>query len=570
MRKRKGRWLLLLFSLIFIAAGLGFLFLSIIPSLQEWRDMRFWPLVDARLEYVELDQRTRDGSTTYQVIARYTYSYQGQRYTGNRVGIMGGSDNQADFHRQLASRLEAAWRADDPVDAWVNPHEPGDAVLHRDMRWNMLGYQLLFALIFGCAGGVMLFGVLWVKSSSLGHPRAGTHPWLDRPEWSDNQIACDARGSVWSIWVFALFWNLVSLPLWWVIPKELAEGNKVMWIAALFPVVGIILLGSAVRTTRSWRRFGQLTLVMDPFPGALGGQVGGHLELPLPYDNQQRFPVALTCVRSYMSGSGKHRTRKESLVWQAQGLAYARPATAGTRLDFCFDVPDGLPASELHANSYHLWRLEFKGDLPGVNLSRRFEIPVYPTGEKSRYQQLSVEHPQAVEERDALIESVLDIRQIAGGVELFFPMLRNPSAGGLGLLFGVAFLGVGSIMRNSSDAPGYMVWFFIIIGILGVFFSLKALFSSLHVRLNREGLFSQGYWLGIPVRKDMAPRTEIVRLAIETSYRQEANATHTEVFNINAITRSGKKIPVAKSLKGRETAQQALEAIAGLSGYPIE
>lgn len=567
-KKSGGRWFLLLFSLPFAAVGLGFLLFSIIPSLTEWQQMKSWPQVEASLSHVKLVRNSGDDGVTYQASAQYSYFYDGRQYQSDRVAIMGGADNIGDFHEQLVAKLEAAQRVGRPVPAWVNPSDPGDAVLNRDMRWNALAFKLLFALVFGGVGFGIMAWALVSKPSHVDHPEGDAKPWLARREWADNRIQCNSRGGLWFVWAFALLWNAISAPVLFAVPEELAKDNYLVLVGLLFPLVGMLLLAWAIHTSLSWRRFGQLALVMDPFPGAIGGQVGGSLDLPLAYDAQQRFPVTLVCARSYETGSGKNRSRRESLIWQAQGLAYAEPGMSGTRLNFCFDVPANLPASEDYSNDYRLWRLSINADLPGVDLGRQFEIPVYPTGEKSfRPLRLSTEHPQAVAQREALIESVLEIQQIPGGVELFFPMLRNPSGPLWGVLFGLVFGGAGVGMYFAGDAPAILVWSFIPIGALILFFSIKALFGSLRVRLDREGLLSQRYWLGLPIGRDQVGSSDIKRLVIDVSYEQQTTKGHSQVCNIKAETHAGKKIPVAKNLKGRETAQQALEAIASLTGY---
>jgi hypothetical protein len=53
-------------------------------------------------------------------------------------------------------------------------------------------------------------------------------------------------------------------------------------------------------------------------------------------------------------------------------------------LQYRFEVPDSLPESEEHGDNYHLWRLNLHGDMPGVDLNRSIEIPVYRSAEKSR------------------------------------------------------------------------------------------------------------------------------------------------------------------------------------------
>lgn len=402
-------------------------------------------------------------------------------------------------------------------------------------------------------------------------PASASKPWLEQREWASSEIICNGKSGLWFTWGFTLIWNLLSLPAVLAIPDELGKGNHVILVVLLFPFFGIVMLTWAIKYTRSWRRFGQLRLVLDPYPGSIGGQVGGSIDVPIPYDAQQRFPINLHCVRHYETGSGKNRRRNEDVIWHTPGLAYSQPsAQGGTRLSLCFAVPADLPVSEPRSNDYRFWRLEINADLPGVDLHRQFEIPVFATAEQSQAAlPLSSEHPQLNAEREAQIDSVANIEQIPGGVSMHFPMLQGAGNNLIGLICGIFFAGAGFLMRAQSDAPAFMVWIFILVGSLITFFSLKWLFISLWVQLDHNGLISQRYWLGVAVGRDQIPRADISKLQIETSRKGASAKGYQEICKIYAVTRNGKKVLIAMNLNGRDTAQLALEAIGSLSGYAI-
>lgn len=571
IKTRKHNWFMLLFALPFAGVGIGLLLFSIIPNLYEWQQMKSWPQVQAQLLEASLSVNRGDDSDTYQATARYTYRYQMLDYTSERVAIMDGSDNIGRFQQDLAHQLQQAQRHQRSVPAWVNPNDPSDAVLNRELRWSMLGFKLIFVLVFGGIGiGLMIF-TLTAKTGATDHPESVSKPWLGQQEWASREVTCNGKSGLWFIWGFALIWNLVSLPATFAISGELDKGNLLILIALLFPLVGIYLLVWAIKSTRSWRRFGQLHLLLDPYPGSLGGHVGGTLTLPLAYNSQQRFPVSLQCVRSYETGSGKNRRRHETIIWQSNGLAHSKPAPAGgTLLAICFDVPAELPASETYSNDYRFWRLNLNADLPGVDLQRQFEIPVFATAEPARTAlPLSSQHLQLNDEREAQIEAVANIEQIPGGVRMHFPMLQGAGNNLLGLVIGVFFAGTGILMHFNSDAPAIMVWVFTLLGSIVTLICLKLLFTSLRVQLDHNGLISERYWLGIPIGRNQIPRAEISKLQIATSYSTQSSKGHQDVCKLIALTHDGKKILVAINLQGRDTAQLALESIGGLSGYAI-
>lgn len=568
----KGRLFLMLFSLPFAGGGLGLLLLSVLPSLYEWQQMKSWPQVQAHLLEASLTTHQGSKSDNYQATARYSYRYQMVDYTSERVAIMGGSDNIGHFHQTLVAQLQLALTRQESVPAWVNPDNPADAVLNRDMRWGLLGFKMIFVLVFGGVGISMLIFGLRAKPSATNHSESAAKPWLAQREWASNQISCNSKNTLWMTWGFTLLWNLISLPAALAIPEEFASGNKLILIALIFPLGGIYMLVWAIKATLSWRRFGQLVLTLDPYPGSIGGQVGGTLNLPITYNSQQRFPVSLQCLRSYVTGSSKSRTRHENVIWQASGLAYSEASPTGdTRLSLCFDVPPKLPVSEPFDDDYRFWRLELNADLPGIDLHRQFELPVFATAEQTRaHLPLSSEHPLCNAEREAQIESIANIQQIPGGVAMYFPMLHNWGNNLVGLVCGLFFAGAGLLIRSESDAPAFFVWIFILIGGGIVFACLKWLFTSLHIQLDQNGLISERYWLGIHIGRDQIPRADISNLQLTLSSRGQTANGYQENYKIHALTRADKKIIIAMNLQGRDTALTALEAIGGLSGYKIQ
>ncbi|MDH3641773.1 MAG: hypothetical protein OES38_06735, partial [Gammaproteobacteria bacterium] len=184
-------------------------------------------------------------------------------------------------------------------------------------------------------------------------------------------------------WGFAGIWCLISFPM---APMAWTEAGAI--VGLLFPAVGIGLVWYANETGKQWRRYGITRLMLDPYPGSIGGHVGGSIELGAAAGAHHNYEVTLECVHSYMSGSGKNRSRRYDVEWQARGPAEASMAGSGLRLEFRFDVPEGLPESEKKRGSYHLWRIQLNGDQQDVPLQRTFEIAVFGTAEASQHIQV--------------------------------------------------------------------------------------------------------------------------------------------------------------------------------------
>ncbi|MDH3643747.1 MAG: hypothetical protein OES38_16705, partial [Gammaproteobacteria bacterium] len=58
-------------------------------------------------------------------------------------------------------------------------------------------------------------------------------PWLEHDDWP-RTLRSDSRRGMFAMWGFAGFWNLVSLPLWFVIPEEVAAGNQAALVGLVF------------------------------------------------------------------------------------------------------------------------------------------------------------------------------------------------------------------------------------------------------------------------------------------------------------------------------------------------
>ena len=79
---------------------------------------------------------------------------------------------------------------------------------------------------------------------------------------------------------------------------------------------------------------------MDPYPGAIGGHVGGYIQVKkLDYrraSEAQTLSLKLECIHSYVSGSGKNRSRRESIKWAERGRPEIENASEGVNLAFLF------------------------------------------------------------------------------------------------------------------------------------------------------------------------------------------------------------------------------------------
>lgn len=559
--KTERSWFIALFGLPFFCVGAGFLLFSIVPTLHDaWR-MASWPETQGVLLQARLITDTSGDSTTYRVEAEYRYNIAGRSYRHNRVAIGENADNIGDFQQTLGKRLEMALRNEQPVSVWYDPENPESAVLNRDLRWGLLGFKLIFVILFGGAGSAFLFFGLRGRKTVTA-PDADAKPWLRCPEWQGGVIRSGAKTGMYVAWGIAVFWNLFSAPAAFLFAEVWREKGALALLILIFPCVGLFLLFWAIHTTLEWRRFGMTPLTMDPFPGAIGGDVGGEIAINTPYDSTAAFEVTLSCIHSYVSGSGDNRSRSEKAVWQDSGYAEVQPAMRGIRLHYRFEIPDGLPASEPRSNNYHFWRLDVHGDMPGVDLQRRFEIPVYPgMGKSRRIIPLSTrQRPAGKPEIGA--EALLPLTRRGNRIDIHYPMLRKPlTAFGI-LLFGGIFSGSGAFLWHQAAKDGFFLYImsgiFHLAGGLIVLWGLYALFNSLHVCCDGRSVCSIRRILGIPVSNKRATYMSIRSIEVKQNGSSQSGNTHHIHYQVLAKTASGNLV-LAEELDAHSKAEKITE-----------
>jgi hypothetical protein len=540
---------------------------SIGSELIEASNMRQWEPVRATLQRAGYEAHSGDDSDTYEAYAQYTYEFGGQNYTGSRVSISGGADNIGDFQTNLGNSLSQAMGRGEMITVYVNPDSPQLAIVDRSIRWGLMGFKSIFLFVFGGVGlGLIIFVFRSPKEKDLTTPKFRERPWLVNDDWQSASIKSGSKSSMYFAWGFAVFWNLISAYLPFVIYEEVTvKGNMPALLGLLFPVIGMGLLVWAVRRTLEWRRFGGAPVSLDPFPGSIGGHVGGTIDINLPYDASARFSLMLSNLHSYMSGSGKERSRRESAKWQDTQVAHVSSGPSGTRLSFRFDVPEQLQESsaDKSGDDYDLWRLNVKADLVGADFDRDYEIPVYATSEQSiRLSEFSIRQAKT-EQRQidvSAIEKLITLTQDASGKSILFPAGRNIGSGIGGLLFGAIFAGAGWFL-----AIGAGHWFIgLIFGGVGSLIFLSGLYfmlNSLEVTQGGGEIRAIRRILGLKVKEGVIRRADFVRFDRKKSSTTQSGSKHIVRYSVAAVDRSGNRIIVGEGFKGASQARAAAEYI---------
>jgi len=157
---------LTLFALPFAAVGAVMFYLAINSIIQSHRAAE-WEVVPCTIISVDLETSSGSDSTTYKCVAEYTYEFKGRKYKSERVSFSSVSDNIGSYQRDCRNSLRMSKNHDTAV-CYVNPEDPDEVVLFRAVRWSMVAFKMVFALVFGGVGfGLIIFSVFGLNKLSL-------------------------------------------------------------------------------------------------------------------------------------------------------------------------------------------------------------------------------------------------------------------------------------------------------------------------------------------------------------------------------------------------------------------
>ena len=518
--------------------------------------MRSWVRVDAEIVSVNLQQNSGSDSTTYEVTASYRYVYDGEEYTGSRVALHSGSDNIGDYHQDTYREL-SGYRGK-TFRCFVDPSSPSEAVLYRDIRYGLVGFYLLFVVLFGGVGfGMVAAGLYGSRKAKRHEELEALHPdepWLHNEDWHEGRIRSSTKAAFVTSAVFAGVWNLISMPVVVFAHEQIFDpDNRIALVALLFPVIGIGLVIWAARSLIRWRKFGESIFEMRTVPGVIGGPLDGTIRTSVDIRPQAGFEVMLSSVHRYRSGSGKNRSTHENVLWQKSYRVALDRSSAG--IPVAFHVPyDCEPTDDADSDNQRIWKLEVKAEVEGVDYHVQFEVPVFRT----EYSSLHAPEPSDVFGPPSRVEVPLAerlrksgarVEHLASGKRFVFPMARHLGTALVLTLFFAVWTGI-SVALWYSDAPRLFPVVFGFFDVLLLFGVLDMWFYSSRIDVRSGSLIvTAGLFGG---RRRELTRTDIAKVAPKRGM-QSGNKLF---YQLEIRERDGKTHVAAKRLPDLDTAER--------------
>jgi hypothetical protein len=432
------------------------------------------------------------------------------------------------------------------------------AALH---DWTRAGFLGLFALVFG---GVGIGGIVFVmrgrraaQAATEREARFPDAPWLWREDWAARRITDGARTEIGFSWAFAIFWNLVSIPAAVLgVRAAMHAGNRGALAALLFPAVGIGLLIWALRATLRLRRYGTSVLELKTLPAVVGHVLEGTVRTPAGLRPAEGFWVTLTCVRRVTSGSGRNRSTSESIVWQDEH----RTEAGGVGIPIAFAIPpDATPSDPQRGQDRTLWRLEVSAEVPGIDYSATFEVPVFRTAASAlprNTAELAVAAQSAIPvDYRQPSSSRIRLSQTRRGTEIYYPPARNPGLA-IGLTVFTA-IWVGAIWATLFfHAPLIFPIFFGAFGLLLLIIVLDQWLGVTRVLAGRDGV-TVAKGLIVPYRERTLRPSEVA----EVTTRIGTQAGRSAYYDITIVTTAGKHVTAGDGIHDKHEAEWLAAAV---------
>ncbi|PWN56613.1 hypothetical protein [Abyssibacter profundi] len=404
----------------------------------------------------------------------------------------------------------------------------------------------------------------------MSRPSPAAPDWWTRDKrWRHHAIRSEAGSNHWLLLGMAAVVFALALPGTLAIPEELRGGNWPILAVLLFDALGAGLGLLALREWLAWRRFGEVEAVLDPWPGAIGGDVAGYFKLRRPLAADHRIRVELTC-ESRRRGHKKTITRP---VW-SHALDLQAMQRGEQQLWFHFKVPEELPASEPAGRDYHVWRLTLDVSQPGADLKRQYAIPVLPGPARNR----TAEQATRIDTQplQAALSRLMNIYRSGDRVTLDFRPGRNWVLALPLLLFGLCSIASGGFLATQAGVgsvfelvPGLMAGVFLLVGTGMLLGGLWTLGHRRIVLIDADQVATRVFCFGWPITTRHLPREAVRHLGWQRTGTTQSGR-QTAVWHALAVHhRLGKPLRIGDGFKSRQAVEAAAAQLGQLTGLPV-
>ncbi len=235
-----------------------------------------------------------------------------------------------------------------------------------------------------------------------------------------------------------------------------------------------------------------------------------------------------------------------------------------------------MPESELKSSDYRRWTVQVHGSLPGIDLLRTFEVPVFPTGARQARQHLAHSHEKLLDEAPlAPPQRLVRMARDPHGLSLHYPAFRHIGPTLSFGLFAAALIGFGVVWAHlSGDSPAGsaigLTMNAINLAVVGVIWTVGGLLmaaavyllgKSLSVQVTSDEIVAERRLFGVAVLRRKIAARSVVAIDTKVGMRINAGTRSTKYERLIARGAAGEKIAVADGLNDPAAVKQIRDAI---------
>ena len=459
--------------------------------------------------------------------------------------------------------------------AWGKPDLPfsGRMVgVATALAFSAMGAGFVFAAIFGYR---KLKGQAAIEEAN---PQS---PWLWKRDWSASRAQSQNKNKPVALWIACIFCNLLLMP--WVVsllPDLISKRNPLALLFLGFAALGVILFVYALRASLRHRRFGDTYFEFDSLPFSPGGRLTGRIHFKFDLRVDHGVDLRLSCIRKTITGTGNDRSSMETLLWQSERNVSSGALgtdSSGRTIPVDFAIPaDSYVTYHDNPSDQVLWVLHAQADVPGINFSDDFEVPVFRSSATANAaspdsSSLAFGDVSAVGSDSGTIPAPAHPRVVvssqAGGTEFYFRPFRSPARATFLLFFTAIWSGAVYLLFHSS-APWFFPVVFGAMDLLVIFALFHIALSSTRILVGNGEITCTTRVLGIGSARRFA--VSDVEALVPVTSGQTGIGPQNATYAIRLLTKNGKRFTVADEVTSRQEARWIVSQIESLAGLKID
>lgn len=453
-------------------------------------------------------------------------------------------------------------------------------------------FGLVFALIGAGLMVAAIYGYRKQKEQAATQASNPGAPWLWQPDWANGRALSRTRNTVYGWWIGVGLACLVVGPIVATnLPSLLRNSDPKALVLLGLCLLPLILLIGAVRATMRRERYGKTYFEFSSVPFVPGKRLAGQIHLHLDTPADHGIDLRLSCIRRIVTGSGKDQTVNEAVLWQDAKSAPQSSLAFGP-LDTTIPVDFGIPQDAYETNHDNprdqlLWVLHAKANVPGIDYSDSFEVPVFRPGATGSsadtlttdfhsnfagsFGSAAAATAPAFESDTSEVSApanpkVVIRTTVDGSTEFYFPAFRNKAQTLILILFTAVWSGIVYFL-SQSRVPWFFAAIFGFFDLLLVYGCFQYAFGSTRIIVGNGKITSLRRIFGAGARKEVL--FSDVQSVLATMGIQNSSA-NTSNYSIRLQGKDGKTIILADNILDRQEARWIVSQIEKLAGLKTD